>query len=323
MRIGKQEFKHGLMLAPMAGFTDRAMRVVCHGQGCEVSVTEMISAKAVVYNDKKTYKLARIMPDEGPVLLQIFGSEPDVMAEAARRLSVPVDESAAAPIGIDINMGCPVHKIFSNGEGSALMRSPNLIYDIVKSVSNATNLPTTVKMRLGIDSKSINVIECAKAAEEAGASIITVHGRTRAELYSGNADWNAIAKVKESLQIPVIANGDILTAADAVRALEVTGADGLAIGRGAVGNPFVFGEIIAALEGREYTAPSLEVRIALALTQLTVASEEKGEEVAVREARKQIAQYFHSFRGAAELRAEINRALTVAEVKTAIEKLEK
>ena len=323
MRIGEHEFKHGLMLAPMAGFTDRAMRVVCHGQGCEVSVTEMISAKAVVYNDKKTYKLARIMPDEGPVLLQIFGSEPPVMAEAASRLSQPVDESAAAPIGIDINMGCPVHKIFSNGEGSALMRSPNLIYDIVKSVSGATDLPTTVKMRLGIDSKSINVIECAKAAEEAGAAVLTVHGRTRAQLYSGNADWEAIAKVKQSLQIPVIANGDILTAADAVRALEVTGADGLAIGRGAVGNPFVFGEMIAALEGHEYTPPTLDERIALALTQLRVASEEKGEEVAVREARKQIAQYFHSFRGAAELRAEINRAITVAEVRSAIEKLEK
>ena len=321
MRIGEHEFKHGLMLAPMAGFTDRAMRVVCHGQGCEVSVTEMISAKAVVYNDKKTYKLARIMPDEGPVLLQIFGSEPPVMAEAASRLSQPVDGLAAAPIGIDINMGCPVHKIFSNGEGSALMRSPNLIYDIVKSVSCATNLPTTVKMRLGIDSKSINVIECAKAAEEGGAAILTVHGRTRAQLYSGNADWEAIAKVKQSLQIPVIANGDILTAADAVRALEVTGADGLAIGRGAVGNPFVFGEMIAALEGHEYTPPTLDERITLALMQLRVASEEKGEEVAVREARKQIAQYFHSFRGAAELRAEINRAITVAEVRSAIEKL--
>ena len=318
MRIGEYEFKHGLMLAPMAGFTDRAMRVVCHGQGCEVSVTEMISAKAVVYDDKKTYKLARIMPDEGPVLLQIFGSEPDVMAEAAGRLSLPVDESAAAPIGIDINMGCPVHKIFSNGEGSALMRSPNLIYDIVKSVSNATNLPTTVKMRLGVDQGSINVIECAKAAEEAGASLLTVHGRTRVQLYSGNADWNAIAKVKESLHIPVIANGDILTAADAVRALEVTGADGLAIGRGAVGNPFVFGEIIAALDGREYTEPTLDERIALALSQLNIASEEKGEEVAVREARKQIAQYFRSFRGAAELRAEINRAITIAEVESAI-----
>ncbi len=321
MLIGKHEFKHGLMLAPMAGFTDRAMRVVCHGQGCELSVTEMVSAKAVVYNDKKTYKLARIMPDEGPVLLQIFGSEPDVMAEAASRLCVPVDSSATSPIGIDINMGCPVHKIFSNGEGSALMRSPNLIYGIVKSVSRATILPCTVKMRLGIDQSSINVLECAKAAEEAGASLITVHGRTRAELYSGKANWDMIAKVKESLHIPVIANGDIVTADDAVRVLEITGADGIAIGRGAVGDPFVFAKITAALEGREYTEPTMDERTSLALMQLTVAAEEKGEEVAVREARKQIAQYFRSFRGAAELRAEINRALTVAEVKAAIERL--
>lgn len=321
MLIGKHEFKHGLMLAPMAGFTDRAMRVVCHGQGCELSVTEMVSAKAVVYEDKKTYKLARIMPDEGPVLLQIFGSEPAVMAEAARRLSTPTDPIAVSPIGIDINMGCPVHKIFSNGEGSALMRSPNLIYDIVKSVSRATILPCTVKMRLGIDQSSINVLECAKAAEEAGASLITVHGRTRAELYSGKANWDMIAKVKESLHIPVIANGDIVTADDAVRVLEITGADGIAIGRGAVGDPFVFAKITAALEGREYTEPTMDERTSLALMQLTVAAEEKGEEVAVREARKQIAQYFRSFRGAAELRAEINRALTVAEVKAAIEKL--
>ncbi len=321
MLIGKHEFKHGLMLAPMAGFTDRAMRVVCHGQGCELSVTEMVSAKAVVYEDKKTYKLARIMPDEGPVLLQIFGSEPDIMAEAARRLSTPTDPIAVSPIGIDINMGCPVHKIFSNGEGSALMRSPNLIYDIVKSVSRATILPCTVKMRLGIDQSSINVLECAKAAEEAGASLITVHGRTRAELYSGKANWDMIAKVKESLHIPVIANGDIVTADDAVRVLEITGADGIAIGRGAVGDPFVFAKITAALEGREYTEPTMDERTSLALMQLTVAAEEKGEEVAVREARKQIAQYFRSFRGAAELRAKINRATTVAEVKAAIEKL--
>ncbi len=323
MRLGEHNFKHGLMLAPMAGFTDRAMRVVCHGQGCELSVTEMVSAKAVVYDDKKTYKLARIMPDEGPVLLQIFGSEPDVMAEAARRLSTPADTLAASPIGIDINMGCPVHKIFSNGEGSALMRSPNLIYDIVKSVSRATSLPCTVKMRLGIDSKSINVIECAAAAEEAGASLLTVHGRTRAELYSGKADWYVIAKVKESLHIPVIANGDIITAEDAVRALEITGADGIAVGRGAVGDPFVFAKITAALEGREYTEVTMDERAALALLQLEIAAEEKGEEVAVREARKQIAQYFRSFRGAAELRSEINRALTINEVRAAIEKLEK
>lgn len=323
MRLGEHNFKHGLMLAPMAGFTDRAMRVVCHGQGCELSVTEMVSAKAVVYDDKKTYKLARIMPDEGPVLLQIFGSEPDVMAEAARRLSTPADTLAASPIGIDINMGCPVHKIFSNGEGSALMRSPNLIYDIVKSVSRATSLPCTVKMRLGIDSKSINVIECSAAAEEAGASLLTVHGRTRAELYSGKADWYTIAKVKENLHIPVIANGDIITSEDAVRALEITGADGIAIGRGAVGDPFVFAKITAALEGREYTEVTMDERAALALLQLEIAAEEKGEEVAVREARKQIAQYFRSFRGAAELRSEINRALTIDEVRAAIEKLEK
>lgn len=317
LKIGDTLLRHGLMLAPMAGFSDYAMRRVCHEYGAEYAVTEMVSAKAVVYGDKKTYKLARITEEEGPVALQIFGSEPSVMAEAAARLSSPV-AGGVAPRAIDINMGCPVPKVFGNGEGSALMKSPELIYDIVRATSRATSLPTTVKLRLGVDRAHLNALECALAAEEGGAALICLHGRTRVEMYSGNADMEEVAKVKQGLHIPLVANGDICSGKDAVRVLHLTGADGVAVGRGAIGNPFVFSEICAALEGREYTPADLALRREAALRQLTLAAREKGEEVAVREARKQIALYFKSFRGAAELRARINVATTVREVEEAV-----
>lgn len=312
--------KCAVALAPMAGFSDRAMRRVCHMLGAEYSVTEMVSAKAVVYGDKKTKRLAKITADEGPVGLQIFGSEPSVMAEAAAVLENPI-EDGTAPVLIDINMGCPVPKIFNNGEGSALMKNPTLIYDIVKATSAASSLPVSVKMRLGVDRAHINVTECALAAEEGGAAMITVHGRTRVEMYSGNADMNEVAKVKKALHIPIFANGDILSAEDAKRVLSVSGADGLMIGRGAVGNPYIFSEIRAALLGEQYTPPTLAERCDLALLQLRYAVEEKGEECAVLEARKQIALYFRSFRGAAELRARINKATTCDEVSSAFVEL--
>ncbi len=316
MKIGNTNLDLGLMLAPMAGFTDRAMRLVCKEAGAEYSVTEMVSAKAVVYNDKKTYSLARIMPDEGAVALQIFGSEPSVMAEAAARLSCP--NEGAAPVAIDINMGCPVHKIFSNGEGSALMKSPELIEKIVSAVSAATSLPTTVKLRAGVDSASINAVECALAAEAGGAAAVCVHGRTRVQMYSGSVDREIIKNVKSALQIPVIANGDILSAEDAVSMLSFTGADGIAIGRGAVGNPFIFSEIAAKLRGEDYTPPTTEERIQVALRQLSLAIGDKGERAAVPEARKQIAMFLRSFKGAARIRAQVNTALTYSEVENAL-----
>lgn len=319
MRIGNIELKHGLMLAPMAGYTDHAMRVVCREWGCEYSVSEMISATAVVHGDKKTFALTKIGEGEGAVALQIFGSDPSVMAEAAAALSTP--RVGDAPVAIDINMGCPVHKIFSNGEGSALMRSPRLIHDIVRATSAAIPLPVTVKLRLGVDSNNVNVIECALAAQEGGAALITVHGRTRAEMYGGKADYAEIARVKKSLRIPLVANGDICTAGDAMRALDETGADAIAIGRGAVGNPFVFKEIAACMSGEDYLPPDLSVRSSVALRQLALAIEEKGESYAVREARKQIALYFRSFHGAAELRAGINAATTYEQVEAAVEEL--
>lgn len=318
MKIGNEELKYGVILAPMAGFSDRAMRLVCHKFGCEYSVSEMVSAKAVVYGDRKTFALARLRDDEGPAAVQIFGKEPEIMSEAAARLLSAVDSDSASPRAIDINMGCPVHKIYSNGEGSALMKSPELIYKIVRAVSSSIEIPTTVKLRAGIDEESKNAVECALAAEEGGAALIAVHGRTKAEMYSGKVDTGIIKAVKDAVKIPVIANGDITSAEDAVRMLSETGADGIMIGRGAIGNPFVFAEILTRLEGGEYTPPTLAEGIDAALLQLSAAVEEKGETVAVREARKQIALYLRSFRGAAAIRAEINRAESYTDVKAAL-----
>lgn len=315
-KLGNEIFKHGLCLAPMAGYTDRAMRLVCHESGAEHSVTEMVSAKAVVYNDKKTFALAKILSDEGPVSLQIFGSEPEIMAEAAQILIN--NGEGVRPVAIDINMGCPVNKIFGNGEGSALMKSPELIERIVKAVSGSIDIPTTVKIRAGVNKASINAVECALAAQEGGASLLCIHGRTREQMYGGLADREIIANVKSALQIPVIANGDILTAEDAVSMFRDTNADGIAIGRGAVGNPFIFNEIICALENKDYSAPTIEQRIDIALHQLKAAVDEKGERVAIPEARKQIALYLRSFHGAARIRADINRALTYQDVEKAL-----
>ena len=309
MNIGKTELPLGLILAPMAGFSDRAMRVMCHRYGAEYTVTEMVSAKAVTFGDKKTSRIAAIGEDEGPVALQLFGSEPDTLAKATEQMSGGVP-SFTPPVAIDINMGCPVNKIFSNGEGSALMRDPELIYRIVKATALATDLPVTVKMRLGVDKQHINVIDCALAAESGGACAIAVHGRTRAELYSGRADRETIANVKKSLHIPLIANGDITSAEEALDMLRITSADGLMIGRGAIGNPFIFSEIRAALAGESYTPPSIEERVECALEELRIAVEDKGELVAVHEARGRIAMYIRSFRGAAQIRAEVNRADT-------------
>lgn len=318
VRLGDNEFKYGLVLAPMAGFSDRAMRLVASEHGAEWSVTEMVSAKATVYGDKKTSLLARIRPDEGKVALQIFGKEPEVMARAAEILSRPAFEGGVAPIAIDINMGCPVNKIFSNGEGSALMRDPELIGRIVAAVKGATELPVTVKIRAGVDREHVNAVECALAAEDAGAALICVHGRTRSEMYSGAVDREIIKNVKNSVHIPVIANGDITSGADALEMLRYTGADGVAVGRGAVGNPFIFDEIRAAISGEGYSEPTLKERVECALRQLREASLDKGERIAVPEARKQIALYLKGFRGAARIRALINAATSYKEVERII-----
>lgn len=320
LKIGGLNLRYGIMLAPMAGFSDRAMRLVSKNHGAEYTTTEMVSAKAIVYGDKKTAKLLFIEEDETPTAVQIFGSEPEIMAEAARIISSGV-YGGACPAAIDINMGCPVPKIFKNGEGSALMQNPSLIEKIVSATKAATALPVTVKLRLGVDEKNINVLECAKRAEAGGASLAVIHGRTRAQQYSGEARYDEIKKVKQCLHIPVIANGDITSAEKAMRVICDTGSDGIMIGRGAIGNPFLFEEIKAALSKESYTPPTLYERADAALTQLRLAVEDKGENVAVREARESIARYFHSFRGAAAFRAMLNRAESYEEIASATEKL--
>ena len=305
-------------LAPMAGVTDHAFRTVCAEKGAALTYTEMVSAKALCYGDKKTSELLNISDEHRPCFAQIFGSEPEIMGRAANILTERTweGEGLSSPSAIDINMGCPVHKIFSNGEGSALMRDPDLIYHIVKAVKENTNLPVTVKHRTGVDSEHINAVECALAAESAGACLITVHGRTKVQMYSGEVDRETIKNVKKSVHIPVIANGDIISATDALSMLSYTGCDGIAIGRGAVGNPFLFREITAALQGEQFVEPTLEEKVDIALWQLRLAIEDKGETKAVPEARKQIASYLHSFKGAAKIRVKINQALTYDEIES-------
>jgi len=318
-KIGSVSVEHGLALAPMAGYTDRAMRLVAKSYGAEYLVSEMVSAKAIVYRDKKTALLARIEEDELPSALQLFGSEPEIIAEAAEIVASGEFDGTVPPV-IDINMGCPVPKVYKNGEGSALMRDPSLIEKICAATTKRVNIPLSVKLRLGVDRAHINVLECAKAAESGGASLVAIHGRTRADMYTGQASYAEIAEVKHALSVPVIANGDITSASVALSVLGETGADGLMIGRGAIGNPFIFSEIRSALKGEEYTAPSVTERRDTALRQLKLAILDKGEELAVREARGQIAQYMRSFRGAAALRAAINRAVSLSEVEEAFDK---
>lgn len=312
LTVGNIHLPYGLFLAPLAGYTDTAMRRVCRSFGAEYTVSEMVSAKALCYHDTKTPLLARVEACDLPSAVQIFGSEPASMAEAARMVAEGM-AGGVPPSAIDINMGCPVKKIVSAGDGSALMKSPTLVYDIVSAVTAAVSLPVTVKIRAGWDDAHKNAVEVAKAAEAGGASLVAVHGRTKTQMYSGKADLSIIADVKNSLQIPVVGNGDIATAADALRMMEETGCDGVMIGRGAVGNPFLFAEIRAALDGRDYTPPTTHKRVETALLQLRLACEEKGERVAVTESRKQFADYLHGLRGASAVRGRINAALTYAE----------
>lgn len=312
LTVGNIHLPYGLFLAPLAGYTDTAMRRVCRSFGAEYTVSEMVSAKALCYHDTKTPLLARVEACDLPSAVQIFGSEPASMAEAARMVAEGM-AGGVPPSAIDINMGCPVKKIVSAGDGSALMKSPTLVYDIVSAVTAAVSLPVTVKIRAGWDDAHKNAVEVAKAAEAGGASLVAVHGRTKTQMYSGKADLSIIADVKNSLQIPVVGNGDIATAADALRMMEETGCDGVMIGRGAVGNPFLFAEIRAALDRRDYTPPTTHERVETALYQLRLACEEKGERVAVTESRKQFADYLHGLRGASAVRGRINAALTYAE----------
>ncbi len=309
MKIGNKEIKHGLALAPMAGFTDLTFRRICSGMGAEYTVCEMISAKAVCFDNKKTLLLAK-QEDGKNTAIQLFGSEPDIMAEATRRFCDGVwqkEKGISAPFAIDINMGCSMHKIVSNGEGSALMKDPALAGRIIRAVKDAANVPVTVKLRSGWDENSINAPEIAKTAEENGADAITVHARTREQFYTGKADLSVIKSTAEAVSVPVFGNGDILSAESAKKMLEETGCEGLMIGRGAIGNPFIFSELSAFFDNRKYTPPTPDMIADTAIFQLTEMVKEKGEAIAIPEARKHLSAYIYGRRGAAQAREEINR----------------
>lgn len=297
-----------VLLAPMAGITDIAFRRICVELGCDFTFTEMVSAKGVHYNNSRTRELLAISDIERPCGVQLFGHESEILAETARRI---LDETAGEHmIGvIDINMGCPAPKITSNGDGSALMRNPSLASKLISSVVKAVNVPVSVKFRKGWDDSNINAVEFARMAEESGASFLTIHGRTRTQMYSGQADREIIAKVVQAVKIPVIGNGDIFSAEGAIDMLK-TGCSGLMIARGAQGNPFIFAELRAALDGRSYTPPTDSERLDMALLHIESFMENvmrTGRNPAVFvELRKHVAWYTRGMCGAAELRRQIN-----------------
>ncbi len=308
MKIGNLNFRNGLFLAPLAGVTDHPFRRLCVRCGAEYVTTEMISAKAIRYGDLKTWRLGRIYDDERPAAVQLFGSEPEIMAYAASEC-----ERRLSPASVDINMGCPMPKIYNNGDGSALMKSPALCGELVAAVKSAVSVPVTVKIRAGIDAEHINAVDVALECEKNGADCVYVHGRTREQLYSGSSDPTVIAAVKAALKIPVVANGDVTDAASATALLEKTGADGVMVARGAMGNPWIFSEIAAALEHRPYTPPTADERLSLIKEHIAVHIAEKGER-ALPELRKHLSWYIHGLPGSAAARAEINKATTGQEL---------
>lgn len=316
LQIGNLILDNPFFLAPLAGITDAPMRRLCKRQGAALTFSEMVSGKGLWYKDKNTGRLLYTYEDERPVAFQIFGHEPEVMAFTAREL----EKFPAA--AIDINMGCPVPKIVKNGEGSALLRDPDLVYDIVSAVVKNTTKPVTAKIRAGWDSGSINAVEIAHALSAAGASAITVHGRTREQYYSGKADWNIIAAVKEAVDIPVIGNGDVTCGRSAVAMLKQTGCDFVMIGRAALGNPWIFREALAAWKGEELPPrPSVEEKKEMMLCHLQDLADIKGEYAAVREMRKHVGWYLKGVPGAAAFRGRVNQITDIYELKKAIESI--
>ena len=305
LKIGSVELNNPFILAPMAGVCDLPFRLLCKEKGAAMVCTEMVSAKAIYYNNKNTKELLTIDKNEGPVSLQLFGSEPKLMAEMAKRIEeIPFDI-------LDFNMGCPVPKVVNNGEGSALMKNPVLAGHIIEAMANAISKPVTVKIRAGFDAEHINAVEIAKIAENSGAAAITVHARTREQYYSGKADREIIRLVKEAVTIPVIGNGDIDCYESAKHMLEYTGCDGVAIGRGAEGNPWIFEELNAKYAGLDYNKPSLEEVKEMIMRHARMLIDYKGEYIGRREMRKHAAWYTAGFKGASKLRGRLNEASSI------------
>ena len=306
LTIGNVELPNQVILAPMAGVSDIAFRLLCHEQGAGLVCSEMVSAKAILYGNKNTEELLQIHSEEGAVSLQLFGSDPDIVSEMAKR----IEERPFAVL--DLNMGCPVPKVVNNGEGSALMKDPLLAGRIVEKTAKAIQKPLTVKIRKGFDDDHVNAVEMAHILQESGAAAVAVHGRTREQYYSGQADWDIIAQVKAAVKIPVIGNGDVTDGESALQLLKKTGCDGVMIGRGAQGNPWVFREVTAALEGREIPPrPTRQELYDMIARHAQLAAQYKGEYITVREMRKHLAWYTTGLPHAAALRRQINNIETM------------
>ncbi len=301
LKIGDVSLKNNLILAPMAGVTDLPFRLLCKEQGAGLLCMEMVSAKAIYFNNKNTEELLTIDDREPPVSLQLFGSDPDIISEMAKKIE-------DRPFSIlDINMGCPVPKVAGNGEGSALMKNPKLVEEIVSKTAKAIKKPVTVKIRKGFDDTHVNAVEIARIAESAGAAAVAVHGRTREQYYSGKADWDIIRQVKEAVKIPVIGNGDVTSPEAARQLMETTGCDGIMIGRGAQGNPWIFRQILHWMEtGEEEPNPDLEEVKAMILRHARMLVEYKGAYTGIREMRKHVAWYTAGYPNSAKLRARVN-----------------
>ena len=316
LKIGNVTLQNNIALAPMAGVTDLPFRLLCKEQGAGLICMEMVSAKAIYFNNKNTMDLMEIHPEECPVSLQLFGSDPDIIADMAKRIE---DRPFAI---LDINMGCPVPKVAGNGEGSALMRNPKLVAEIVEKTARAIKKPVTVKIRKGFNENEVNAVEIAHIAEECGAAAVAVHGRTREQYYSGKADWDIIAQVKQRVKIPVIGNGDIVDGASAKAMLEQTGCDGLMIGRGAQGNPWVFREILHYLNTGELMAPaSNEEKAAVIKRHIELMLQYKGEYIGIREMRKHLAWYSIGMPNSAQFRNAVNLMETKEELVAGVDKM--
>ena len=309
MKIGNVQLDNEVFLSPMAGVTDLPFRTICKEKGCGMLYTEMINAKALCYNDENTKKMLRMDKDEHPVAVQIFGSDPEFMGKAAIIMNQYPNEI------LDINMGCPAPKVIKNGDGSALMRNPKLAAEVLTAVVKNSEKPVTLKIRKGWDDDSVNAVEIAKIAEECGISALAIHGRTREQFYSGKADWDIIAEIKQAINIPVIGNGDVFEVEDAVNMLEKTKCDAIMIGRGAQGNPWIFNRINHYMKtGEILPEPTLEEKITTAIRHMNLAVAEHGDYVAVREMRKHIGWYLKGLKNSAKYRDQINKITDYKEV---------